>query len=163
MKYIISLGANIGDCKDTLRKSLSALRDNKDCYIKKRSPIYRTPPWGKCDQPDFFNAVIEVEWKKTPEELMTFLLETEKKFGRVRRIPWGPRTLDLDLIYGYNVERNTDFLKLPHPFFWDRLFVLIPLSDIEPEFTYENKKIICRINELGDCTGIKKEENSWED
>lgn len=146
--YIIALGSNVGDPKGTLEGALKALSENPSLTIQKISSFYRTKPWGKTDQPDFINGAILIEWGKSPEELMGFLLETEKKFGRVRKIHWGPRTLDLDIIYSKNHEIDTDFLHLPHPYFWERPFVLVPMEEILPDFSFKGKKIHERIEEL---------------
>ena len=104
------------------------------------------------------NAVIEADWQDTPEGLLELLLDTEKAFGRRRMMRWGPRTLDLDLLYGENVEKQTEFLKLPHPFLWERLFVLVPFAEIMPCFIFKGQDIQSRIRELGGDKEIVKQE-----
>ncbi|MFQ9401255.1 MAG: 2-amino-4-hydroxy-6-hydroxymethyldihydropteridine diphosphokinase [Dialister sp.] len=100
-----------------MRGALNALETSPQWTTTGKSSFYRTVPWGKKDQPDFLNAVVAGRWENTPEKLLQLLQKIELRFGRIRKIHWGPRTLDLDLIYGDEVVKNTQFLKLPHPFF----------------------------------------------
>lgn len=117
MKYFISMGSNEGPSEEIMGAALHKLSLMPLLSIGKVSSLYKTPPWGKTDQAEFLNAVIEADWQDTPEGLLELLLDTEKAFGRRRMMRWGPRTLDLDLLYGENVEKQTEFLKLPHPFY----------------------------------------------
>ena len=118
MKYFISMGSNEGPSEEIMGAALHKLSLMPLLSIGKVSSLYKTPPWGKTDQAEFLNAVIEADWQDTPEGLLELLLDTEKAFGRRRMMRWGPRTLDLDLLYGENVEKQTEFLKFPHPFLW---------------------------------------------
>ena len=146
MKYFISMGSNEGPSEEIMGTALHKLSLMPFLSISKVSSLYKTPPWGKTD------------WQGTPEELMRLLLDTEKAFGRKRMVRWGPRTLDLDLLYGENVEKQTEFLKLPHPFFWERLFVLVPFAEIMPYFIFKGQDIQSRIRELGGGREIVKQE-----
>lgn len=161
-RYIISLGSNQGDSLAILQQAAQVLEGHEALQICQKSSLYRTAPWGKTDQPDFLNAVMEIEWQGEPEALLTWLLEVEQQFGRKRVIHWGPRTLDLDLIYGWTVRRASDFLRLPHPYFWERSFVLVPLAEILPDFFYEGKAIHDRVLELADYKEVEKTDYSWE-
>ena len=156
------MGSNLGKSQEIMVNALRDLEKSSRWKTLKKSSFYRTAPWGKTDQPDFLNAVIETEWDGTPESLLRFLQQTENRHGRTREIHWGPRTLDLDLIYGENEERNTKFLTLPHLFFWDRPFVLVPLEEVEPEFIFKEQKIHDRIMEIQGYEEVKKEPASWE-
>ena len=122
----ISFGSNVGDSISIFRDAVNVLSKVSGLYIQKKSSLYETEPWGKIDQNKFLNAVIKVTYEGNVEHLLLELLKIEKLFGRKRIIHWGPRTLDLDLLYGENVVCQTALLQLPHPYFWDRLFVLIP-------------------------------------
>lgn len=113
----------MGNSAEILSGSVRTLNQDERLRVLKKSSLYKTKPWGLTEQVVFLNAVIEVSWTGEPEELMEFLLQVEKSFGRIRIRHWGPRTLDLDMIYNSEIESNTDFLKLPHPFFWERPFV----------------------------------------
>ena len=112
MKYFISMGSNEGPSEEIMGAALHKLSLMPLLSIGKVSSLYKTPPWGKTDQAEFLNAVIEADWQDTPEGLLELLLDTEKAFGRRRMMRWGPRTLDLDLLYGENVEKQTEFLKI---------------------------------------------------
>lgn len=160
--YIISLGSNQGDSLAILRSAGEALEKQAGLQVLKKSSFYRTAPWGKTDQPDFLNAVMEISWGGEPETLLTCLLGIEKQFGRQREIHWGPRTLDLDLIYGGTVTRESAFLRLPHPYFWERSFVLVPLEEIRPDFSFRGTGIHQRIAELNGYKEVEKTEDSWE-
>lgn len=162
MMYIISMGSNLGESEKIMRGALKALETSPLWTTTGKSSFYRTVPWGKKDQPDFLNAVVAGRWENTPEKLLQLLQKIELRFGRIRKIHWGPRTLDLDLIYGDEVVKNTQFLKLPHPFFWDRPFVLVPLEEIFPQFVFKNQKIHDRIKELQGYDEVSKEIISWE-
>lgn len=157
----ISFGSNVGDSISIFRDAVNVLSKVSGLYIQKKSSLYETEPWGKIDQNKFLNAVIKVTYEGNVEHLLLELLKIEKLFGRKRIIHWGPRTLDLDLLYGENVVCQTALLQLPHPYFWDRLFVLIPLAEIMPSFSYRNQLIMDRINELGNVGVIKKEGCIW--
>lgn len=126
----------MGNSAEILSGSVRTLNQDERLRVLKKSSLYKTKPWGLTEQAVFLNAVIEVSWTGEPEELMEFLLQVEKSFGRIRIRHWGPRTLDLDMIYNSEIESNTDFLKLPHPFFWERPFVLVPLEEIYPDFVF---------------------------
>ena len=125
--YIISLGSNQGNSLAILRQAAQALEAAEGLHIEKKSAIYETLPWGKTDQPVFLNAVMEISWEGPAEDLMALLLSVEKQFGRTRDVHWGPRTLDLDLIYSDGIRSDTSFLHLPHSYFWERPFVLVPM------------------------------------
>ena len=152
----ISFGSNVGDSISIFRDAVNVLSKVSGLYIQKKSSLYETEPWGKIDQNKFLNAVIKVTYEGNVEHLLLELLKIEKLFGRKRIIHWGPRTLDLDLLYGENVVCQTALLQLPHPYFWDRL-----LAEITPSFSYRNQLIMDRINELGNIGVIKKEGCIW--
>ena len=160
--YIISLGSNQGDSLRILQQAAKALEENKQLKILQKSSIYKTLPWGKTDQPVFLNAAIVLSWQGEPESLMQFLLEVEKVFGRKREIHWGPRTLDLDMIYGWSIERQSELLRLPHPYFWERPFVLIPIEDMIPDFTFQGMSIHQRIEALHGYKEVEPTTYSWE-
>lgn len=154
-QYYLSLGSNLGDRAGYLSRALQHMRD-RGIVVKAVSKFYETPPWGNTDQGSFLNAVALVEWNGSAEELLKTLLTIEKKEGRERKIHWGPRTLDLDLIYSEEDTCHTDFLTLPHPFFWERAFVLVPMADIAPDFQYQGESIANRIASLSDSEGVKE-------
>ena len=132
VRAFIALGSNMGDIEITLTEALWAIDALPQTTIRAQSAYYRTPAWGRTDQPDFINAAVEVRTRMTPRVLLEQLLEIEKRFGRTRRDGerWGPRTLDLDLLMYGDEHINEPGLHLPHPRMHERAFVLVPLAEI---------------------------------
>ncbi|WP_337412234.1 2-amino-4-hydroxy-6-hydroxymethyldihydropteridine diphosphokinase [Clostridium sp.] len=120
-RFYISMGSNMGNSLEIFRKAFIRISEIPGLSIVKASSIYNTKPWGKTDQPDFLNAVLLITFDGEGEALMRELLAVEQEFGRRRIIHWGPRTLDLDILYGENTTCHSELLTLPHPWFWDRL------------------------------------------
>ena len=123
----VALGANLGDREASIRRAAELIG------AQRLSTIIETPPWGVTDQPDFLNAVAEVESDLGPGPLLERLLEVERELGRVRGgTRWGPRTIDLDLLVYGDETSDTPGLELPHPRLHERLFVLVPLAELAP-------------------------------
>jgi 2-amino-4-hydroxy-6-hydroxymethyldihydropteridine diphosphokinase len=138
-KAFIGLGANIGDPGRQLRDALAALDAIPGTRLMRASSLWRTAPVGYAAQPDFVNAVAEVETAQAPRALLEALLAIEKRFGRERSFANAPRTLDLDLLlYGDRVLSEQG-LELPHPRMHERAFVLAPLVEIAPEVEIPGK------------------------
>ena len=131
----IGLGANLGDAVDTLRQAIDALSRREGITVRAISRFYRTPAWGKEDQPDFINAAVLVETPLAPRELLALLLAVESDFGRHRvdGERWGPRTLDLDLLLYGDAVIDEPGLRVPHPHLHERAFALVPLLDVLPD------------------------------
>lgn len=128
----ISLGSNMGEKGEHLDFAIRAL-ENADAVRKLTfSDYYVTKPYGYEKQEDFLNAAAVFETYLTPEELLDFLHEIEAERGRERIIRWGPRTLDLDILFYDNLTRNSETLTIPHTDMHNRLFVLEPLAEIAP-------------------------------
>jgi len=129
----ICIGTNLGDLLKNIENAISEIA--KQCKILSRSSIYETEPWGVTDQPNFLNAVIKVETKLEPLELLDFLLNIEAKLGldRTKKQKWGPRIIDLDILLYNKRELQSDRLTIPHPRMKERAFVLIPLYEIHKE------------------------------
>ena len=125
---LIGIGCNVGNCIRRFKKLYLFLSDHPKIDIIQTSIIYKNPPFGYLDQPDFYNSVLIVKTDFSPYELLNFLMYVEKKFGRIRSFKNAPRTLDLDIILYNNVKVNTEKLKIPHPFFKKRDSVLVPLA-----------------------------------
>lgn len=133
-RAFIALGGNLGDTHATLRKALDALDALPRTRLVAHSRFYRTPPWGLHEQPAFLNAAAELDTGLAPHALLDVLLEIERGAGRVRDGErWGPRTLDLDLLYMGGVVLDDERLTLPHPRIAERAFVLLPLADLAPD------------------------------
>jgi 2-amino-4-hydroxy-6-hydroxymethyldihydropteridine diphosphokinase len=134
MRAYVALGSNLGDSRQHLLDAMEALAALPQTVVTARSRIYRTPPWGVTDQPDFLNAVVALETVLPPHDLLDALLTIERAAGRQRNGErWGPRTLDLDLLHVVGQTINDERLTLPHPHIADRAFVLLPLHDVAPE------------------------------
>ncbi|MEI6215859.1 MAG: 2-amino-4-hydroxy-6-hydroxymethyldihydropteridine diphosphokinase [Actinomycetes bacterium] len=131
MKVVIALGSNLGDRENYLNTAIQEL--SAAISITSVSSFYETDPVGGPDQPDYLNAVLIAECTHEPVELMQLLLQIEARLGRVRDVPLGPRTLDLDLITAGDHLISTEELTLPHPRAHERAFVLRPWLEIDPD------------------------------
>ncbi len=105
--------------------------------VRQVSSLYRTPPWGDVHQPDFVNAVVELETALEPGFLLDSLLDIESRMGRVRDRRNGPRVIDLDLLLHGKHVLEGERLTVPHPRMHDRAFVLLPLAEIAPDLVIE--------------------------
>ncbi|GLQ52284.1 2-amino-4-hydroxy-6-hydroxymethyldihydropteridine diphosphokinase [Dyella flava] len=134
MRAYVALGSNLGDSRQQLFRAIAALASLPHTRMLAHSHIYRTPPWGVHDQPDFLNAVVALETPLAPHDLLDALLEIERTAGRERNGErWGPRILDLDLLHVAGETVNDERLTLPHPHLSERAFVLLPLNELAPE------------------------------
>lgn len=136
MKEIyLLLGSNIGDRSTQLSKAVSAL-DHPDLKVNATSKLYETAAWGKTDQASFLNQVLKCQCDFAPFELLHHCQDVEKTLGRERFELWGPRTIDIDILYFGQESHNTKSLIIPHPGIALRGFTLVPLSEIAPEFRH---------------------------
>jgi len=132
----VALGSNMGDREGYLRFAVSELEKAHGCRVARVSGFIETKPYGYTDQDDFLNSCLELETLMTPHELLRLLLDIEKEAGRVRDARWGPRTLDLDIIFYDDIVISDDTLRIPHALAHKREFVLIPLSEIAPYYLH---------------------------
>ncbi len=152
----IALGSNLGNSLQTLEKALIALNQVPGIQVSKVSSWYQTKPVGPT-QPDYLNGCTILAVQQTPEELLRLLQAVELQFGRVRTQKWGARTLDLDIILYENLILNHPLLKIPHPFFAQRAFVLVPLAEIAGDWIDPvSHKAIAKIVQEVDCSGVTK-------
>ncbi|MEY2792150.1 MAG: 2-amino-4-hydroxy-6-hydroxymethyldihydropteridine diphosphokinase [Bacteroidota bacterium] len=133
MLAYISLGGNLGNTKDIFQEALQEIEKYIGTIVHKSS-LYQTAAWGNTLQNDFLNQVISVETILSPKKLLDSLLTIEIKFKRERLEKWGPRTLDLDILYIEHEVIVTNELSIPHPRIEERKFILIPLHEIAPDF-----------------------------
>lgn len=136
----LGLGGNIGDPAAAMAAALRTLDVAPQCRVVAVSSLYRTPPWGKTDQPDFLNAVAELDTSLTPRGLLALCLDTERSLKRERRERWGPRVIDMDILVFGNERIEEDGLQVPHPRMLERAFVMVPLAEIAPELVLAGKK-----------------------
>lgn len=128
----ISVGSNMGEREDYIQNAIDNLELDECIKIKAISSFIETKPYGNVDQDDFLNGVFKIETLYSPEELLARLHIEENEAGRERKIHWGPRTLDLDIILYDNLVMLTDDLVIPHGDMTNREFVLKPLCEIDP-------------------------------
>ena len=130
---LIGLGTNMGDKQLQLETALEKIKD-RGIRLLQTSTRIETEPWGGVEQDTFLNQVAEVETWMTPEDLLETLLAIEQEMGRVREVKWGPRVIDLDLLYMEDTICYSPSLILPHPYVAERAFVLESLNEIAPHF-----------------------------
>jgi 2-amino-4-hydroxy-6-hydroxymethyldihydropteridine diphosphokinase len=156
----ISLGSNMGDRAGNLVLAIRGMMEAALC-VTRLSSIYETAPVSEVEQPSFLNMVAEVgNPLPAPEQMMARLLRIEFQLGRTRDIKEGPRTIDLDLLLFGDLERDTDFLKVPHPRLHERRFVLEPLVEIAPHLVHPTLKLTAA--ELLDAVSDKSAVKRWE-
>ncbi len=127
-RAFLGLGSNLGDRRARLRTAVAALPD-----VVAVSPVYETDPVGGPEQGAFLNVVVELSTDRSPRELLGWCAELEAAADRVREERWGPRPLDVDVLWVDGVTVDEPDLVVPHPRMWDRRFVLAPLRDLAPD------------------------------
>ena len=129
-KVYLSLGSNMGNRQDYLKKAVESLDRLLETEVKAVSSYYETAAWGLTDQADFLNLALALDTQLPAESLLSACQAIEKDLDRVRHEHWGPRTVDIDiLLYGQEIW-GTEHLKVPHPLMTQRAFVLVPLLEI---------------------------------
>lgn len=130
---VLGLGGNIGDSRRSMAVAIGHLAAHPGIDIEAVSALYRTPPWGKVDQPPFLNAAVKIATGLEPRPLLEAVLAVERRLGRERIERWGPRIIDIDiLLYDRRIIDETG-LTVPHPRLRERAFALAPLVDLMPE------------------------------
>ncbi|GAB4424089.1 MAG: 2-amino-4-hydroxy-6-hydroxymethyldihydropteridine diphosphokinase [Anaerolineales bacterium] len=130
----IALGTNLGERLDNLRGAIQALAP--DVNVLAESHVYETPPWGYADQPTFLNMVVKAETGLEPDALLKHLKQIEAALGREKSVRWGPRLIDLDILFYDDLVIDTPPLVIPHPRLHERGFVLVPLADVGAEVVH---------------------------
>ena len=127
----ISIGSNLGDREKYCRKATEKIEALPDTKILKKSSLIETEPLGKTDQPKFINGVIKIKTELSPHELLVALQKIENDLGRVRKEKWGPRTMDLDILYYDDLKMKDKDLTLPHPEISKRPFIVRSLAELD--------------------------------
>jgi 2-amino-4-hydroxy-6-hydroxymethyldihydropteridine diphosphokinase len=156
MKHLVylGLGSNLGDRVMNLRQALEQLEPF--AHVLRTSRIYETPPWGYLDQPAFLNQVVEIETDLSPQELLGYIKGIEENMGRVKSVLNGPRLIDLDLLFYDDLVIDLPGLAIPHPRMEGRGFVLVPLSELAPDFIHPLfKETILEMSARVDRAGIR--------
>lgn len=128
----IATGSNMGDSEDLIENAIANLDSDENCRVIRKSKMYRSKPYGGVEQDDFYNSVFCMDTLYSPIELLTRLQEEEKEANRERLVKWGPRTLDLDILYYDDEIIEREHLRIPHVDMTNRDFVLLPLSEVAP-------------------------------
>ncbi|MBO5365173.1 MAG: 2-amino-4-hydroxy-6-hydroxymethyldihydropteridine diphosphokinase [Peptococcaceae bacterium] len=126
----VGIGSNMGDRETYINDAVKLLHGQRDCIVVKASGLYTTAPYGYTDQPDFLNGTLCVRTLQTPAQFLDTLHAIEQHLGRERKIHWGPRTIDLDILLYDDMVMSTETLTIPHIDMENRLFVLKPLDEI---------------------------------
>lgn len=143
MKQVyLLIGGNLGNRTENLAQARDLI--NARCgVIHSASSLYETAAWGKIPQPDYLNQVLLLETRLSPQELLSGILAIEKELGRYRNARYGPRTIDIDILFYEDMILHQENLQIPHPRIAERRFVLTPLHEIAPAFIHpELKKTI---------------------
>ncbi|MCM1159768.1 MAG: 2-amino-4-hydroxy-6-hydroxymethyldihydropteridine diphosphokinase [Roseburia sp.] len=135
-RAFVAFGSNMGDRRTYVEEALAAMKEHKQIRVQKISSVYETKPYGGVAQEDFLNGAVMIDTLLYPRELLTFLQELEQKAGRERLVHWGPRTLDLDILFYGDRRIWEEDLIIPHPDMQNRDFVLEPMAEIAPYFIH---------------------------
>ena len=130
----LSLGTNLGDRMANLSRARASLAPQ--VHVKAASPIYETAPWGYLEQPTFLNQVVQVETGLAPLELLAYIKGIEGRMGRAPTFEYGPRLIDLDILFYDDRVIHLPGLEVPHPRLAERAFVLAPLADLAPDLRH---------------------------
>lgn len=151
----VGLGSNLDDPPARLHEALEHIASLPGVLDLRCSRFYRTPPWGPIAQPEFVNAVAELDWSGVPEALLAALLGIEQAMGRQRRERWGPRRIDLDLLHLEGQQRASESLQLPHPRLADRAFVLCPWQELAPDLDLPGLGRLADLAKKVDCSNLQ--------
>ena len=154
----IGIGSNLGTSGENCVEAIEKISTNDHIKIISKSSFYKTAPIGDIEQDWFINSVIRVDTKLNPKELLLTLLNIEFEMGRIRKEKWGPRLIDLDLLFYDNLILNQEGITLPHPEMQKRNFVLVPLNEISENLTHPilKKTVKTLLQESSDDTEVKK-------
>jgi 2-amino-4-hydroxy-6-hydroxymethyldihydropteridine diphosphokinase len=157
VNVFLLLGGNLGNRQLMLQQAIEQVGEQVGKVVK-TSSVYETAAWGKTNQPDYLNQVIEVQTKLSPQQVLAKILAIELTMGRQRIEKWGARTIDIDILFYSNIIINQPGLIIPHPELQNRRFTLEPLAEIAPGFLHPVvlKQILQLKNELQDCLIVKK-------
>jgi len=158
MPAYIGVGSNLQDPERQVREALALLAELADSRLIAQSALYRNPPMGPADQPDYVNAVAGLLTRQEPEALLRSLQALEQRLGRIRKAGdrWGPRIIDLDLLVYGSLQRSVPGLNLPHPGIFERNFVLLPLCDIAPALEVPGQGIVAALAAGVERTGLQR-------
>jgi len=139
-KLVLSLGSNLGNRYAYIRQAITYI---EECFAAPCvcSSYYTTPPWGETEQAQFINMALYIETHQSMDKCLTQLQAIELKMGRVKTKKWGPRSIDIDILFYEDNQVTTEALTVPHPHMHERVFVLKPVCDIVPDFFHPVLKV----------------------
>ncbi|MBS1919062.1 MAG: 2-amino-4-hydroxy-6-hydroxymethyldihydropteridine diphosphokinase [Bacteroidetes bacterium] len=154
--YLLS-GTNLGDRLENIKTAAQLISEHCGT-ITTHSSVYETAAWGKTDQPSFLNQALKLSTTLNAKQLIRRLLKIEQQMGRIRHEKYGPRKIDIDILFFNDEIYNLPFLKIPHPELQNRRFVLVPLSEIVPAFIHPilKKTVIELLKDCPDELMVKK-------
>ncbi len=163
MKAYVGLGSNLGERESMIRLALDDLARLPDTQLRRASSLYDTEPVGDVEQPNFLNAVAELDTLLTPRQLLWNLLLIERRLGRARTRRWGPRTIDLDLLLYEDFVLDEPDLQVPHPELLHRSFVLVPLVELDPLLTHPvtGETLLAHLSRLNVRPPVKRGTRLW--
>ncbi len=134
----LGIGSNVGDRLGFLQAAIDSLPPQVKPLAQ--SPVYQTPAWGYTEQDAFLNQVLRAETGLSPDDLLTYVKKLEEQVGRTPRFHWGPREIDIDILFYDDLQHKTEKLAIPHPGIPQRAFVLAPLADLAPDLQHPTLK-----------------------
>ena len=161
MEHVVylALGANLGDRLFNLRAAIGALAPA--VRVLAESHIYETPPWGYVDQPPFLNMALKAETDLSPHALLAHLKEIESGLGRAPSFRYGPRQIDIDILFYDDLILDEDGLVIPHPRLQERAFVLVPLADLASDLRHPLfQTTVAEMSSALDPSGIRRADDA---
>jgi 2-amino-4-hydroxy-6-hydroxymethyldihydropteridine diphosphokinase len=151
------LGSNMGDRQAYLQQAIKYI-ETDIATVANRSSVYETQSWGKTDEPDYLNQVIYLKTAMPAHDILENILHIEQMMGRRREVKWGSRIIDIDILFYGQAITDDETLTIPHPEMHKRLFTLVPLSEIAPDFVHPglHKSVFQLKSELKSDLHVKK-------
>ncbi len=154
-KVYLSTGSNIGDRLAYLQRAVKMLEAYPGISVSQVSAVYETAPWGYPNQALFLNQIVEIETQISPADLLSAIKKIEKEIGRTPSFKYGPRVIDMDILFYGDQIIEQENLTIPHPHLSERAFVLVPLADLIPDFVHPKLgKTVAQLKQAIDCSSV---------
>ncbi len=152
----LGLGSNIGNRMRNIVRASYLIDKVKGIKLLQSSAIYESKPWGYTNQKEFYNAVVKIETRLKPHALLKICKKIERKMGRIKRFKWGPRIMDIDILIYKNIKKNTKELTIPHKYIKKRVFVLVPLAEIDRNVRLNGQRLNYFVDRLDETLELVK-------